>query len=810
MNDSQSQFEQYLSQCIEDFLAGQEPNFQAYYPSDEKQQQRLREALRHAVQLLPAEEVQAETEFQRLGSYVIDKEIGAGGMGKVFLARDRASQRQVALKVLPQPYSFLAENRERFRRESLAQAKIEHPAVVPILEVGEDGPNPFVAMEYAPEGSLEDFLQELRALDFAAARKRGLERLKNANSYEHAVAKLFLNLAEGLQAIHEAGIIHRDIKPGNILLDDKECARITDFGLALNMGMNTLTQSAAILGTRQYLAPELTYPGTDATKASDIYSLGVTLYELLTLEQPFRGVTEETLFKEIRGKVPVRPQRFNKSIPKPLEWICLKSISKNSRHRYKNASQMAEDLKRHLNGLPLRNLLASRLSRVLAQCWYRRVPLTASIIALLLVASLIVAGYLTIKEMERQKEQAFVTHYRNASAILTNDRPTIQPRFREPALAKAKQLFERCTELQPSRWEGWLSLTEVAVRSADFESAEDSLEKAIALGASGWNVEVLNSRITARNEIPTIDENWDEIDPIVFTRGWSPENKFAFGHALWSDDQFGKAYILLSDPAILRHSLLTPLPLLATCIRDDAFSITHPNQPLEIFANHEDALRYALILLDRFLEKNPGHVEVGFNRATLIRDAIARRIPLGRPVGDLLQEAESLFRDYLKNYPEPIYKIQLAKTILMQGRPLEALQEIQDIPETEYASLTAFGRENLFNIWVANRQYDLAYAWIKTRFVKDTRYTRIHGAISAIQTAHESVLQYGNIEPDRLGFYKFYLSHRKQLRKDDFNQVDYYTERRWHIPRPGDWVGWLMRKALPFSDFMPWEKQENR
>ncbi len=266
---------------------------------------------------------QLPDEIGRLGSYRILKVLGSGGMGTVLLAEDTKLRRQVALKVLKKSQSALPGNRERFVREAQATAAIEHDHIVPIYQVDEDRDVPFLAMKLLVGESLE-------------AR---LEREKSLPPDE--VIRIGQEIAEGLAAAHERGLIHRDIKPANVWLEEgRDRVKIVDFGLALALDDEEderLTGEKYLVGTPLYMSPEQASGDLPLDHRTDLFSLGVVLYRMATGELPFRGKKTFHILSALATKTPPAPRELNPDVPRRLSDFIMALLSKDPDDRPKNA-----------------------------------------------------------------------------------------------------------------------------------------------------------------------------------------------------------------------------------------------------------------------------------------------------------------------------------------------------------------------------------------------------------------------------------------------------------------------------------------
>ena len=257
--------------------------------------------------------------------YEIIKMIGEGGMANVYLANDNILERKVAIKVLRGDLSNDEKFIRRFKREALSVSNLSHPNIVEVYDVGEEDGNYYIVMEYIEGKTLKQLLQ-----------KRGALTLPE-------VIDIMSQLTEGLSHAHEAYIIHRDIKPQNIMIEDNGLVNITDFGIATDLNSTQLTQTNSVMGSVHYLPPEQAN-GKGSTIKSDIYSLGILMYELLAGSVPFKGDTAvEIALKHMKEKMPsIRKQ--NPTIPQSVENIVLKATAKNPKNRYDSVREMYNDL----------------------------------------------------------------------------------------------------------------------------------------------------------------------------------------------------------------------------------------------------------------------------------------------------------------------------------------------------------------------------------------------------------------------------------------------------------------------------------
>jgi eukaryotic-like serine/threonine-protein kinase len=269
-----------------------------------------------------------------LDRYEVGRLLGAGGMAEVFEGRDRLLARRVAIKVPLSQQARDPEFAQRFRREAQAAASLSHPGVVAVYDTGSEDGTHFIVMEFVDGRTLKDVIRAEGPL------------------YPDRAAEICADVCNALVAAHARGLIHRDIKPGNVMLTPDGKVKVMDFGIARATTSETITQTAAVVGTAQYISPEQAQ-GQAVDYRSDLYSLGCCLYEMLTGTVPFTGATPVAIaYRHVRED-PTPPRQLNPDVPAALEAICLKAMAKLPDNRYQTAAELQSDLERFRNGQPV-------------------------------------------------------------------------------------------------------------------------------------------------------------------------------------------------------------------------------------------------------------------------------------------------------------------------------------------------------------------------------------------------------------------------------------------------------------------------
>ncbi len=385
------------------------------------------------VPAIEADSREHESPPERLGKYRLVRELGRGGMGLVYEAEEQILGRRVALKILPRHARLDPRLAERFRREASAAASLHHTNIVPVFGFHEEDGACFYTMQCIDGHGLDAVLEELRArpadrrddallpsgraMDSAlrSSRSESGEPRRSSHPQRYLdIAAIGIQAAEGLDYAHRRGVLHRDIKPSNLLIDAAGGVWITDFGLAKIADADDLTHTGELVGTCRYMAPEAFEERSEP--ASDVYGLGATLYELVTLQPAFDDTHRTRLSQRIVSEAPVSPRRLDSRVPRDLETVILKAMEKRPRDRYASAGALAEDLRRFVSGMaPLARQPgpAQRLWR-----WVKRNP--AATAASVTIVTLLVLVVIALAETRTSLRAA---HHNAARIARTSHEP---------------------------------------------------------------------------------------------------------------------------------------------------------------------------------------------------------------------------------------------------------------------------------------------------------------------------------------------------------------------------------------------------
>jgi serine/threonine protein kinase/Tfp pilus assembly protein PilF len=456
----------------------------------------------------------------QLGDFRLLREVGRGGMGVVYEAEQLSLNRRVALKVLPFAAALDARQLQRFKNEAHAAAHLQHQHIVPVYYVGVERGVHFYSMQFIDGQTLAQLIHELRrqagattagdraehrapdpeqttpyqadAAPPAAASTATVHNLPayaetpppspppwssgRGRDFFRAAARLGAQVAEALEHAHQLGVVHRDIKPGNLMVDGRGELWVTDFGLAQVQGDAKLTLTGDLVGTLRYMSPEQALAQRVVVDhRTDVYSLGATLYELLTLEPAFGGTDRQELLRQIAFEEPRPPRRLNKAVPAELDTVVLKAMAKDPAERYATAQELADDLERFLKDEPIRARRPTLVQR--ARKWTRRhKAATRGAVAIALVCLLGGAGvwYQRHSRLEtaRQTAQASLSQ---ARALAVDDQ--LGPARQE--LAKAKGTLAEERSALAGLADEIEALDEEIARYVDFLERSDRIDEAI-------------------------------------------------------------------------------------------------------------------------------------------------------------------------------------------------------------------------------------------------------------------------------------------------------------------------------------------
>jgi serine/threonine protein kinase/Flp pilus assembly protein TadD len=481
-----------------------------------------------------------------LGDYRVLREVGRGGMGVVYEAEQLSLGRRVALKVLPAHSLIEPQRLQRFQREAKAAARLHHTNIVPVYGVGEVNGLHYYVMQFIHGLGLDQVLAELRKLRAAPAvedaappvrdtasavsvaqslltgrfetgapttdgdstppsggssssvqlpgQAAGTAPSHSGREYWRGVARIGVQVGDALAYAHAQGVLHRDVKPSNLLLDARGNVWVTDFGLAKSADGDDLTRTGDIVGTLRYMAPEC-FSGKGDLRA-DVYSLGLTLYELLTLRPAFSGKDRNQLLSQVMHGEPTRPRSLHRDVPRDLETVVLKAISRDPSHRYATAAELADDLRRFVDDRPVR---ARRIGAAeQAWRWARRNPAVACLTAavlLLLIAGAVgsAAAAYHFQRLAESESQARQDAANKAQEIRDGlDRLNRVNSLTESAGLKAVDghwdealaKYTEATELRPDVASVWLNRGAFYMQFYQWENADDDFAKGFEIQPS--------------------------------------------------------------------------------------------------------------------------------------------------------------------------------------------------------------------------------------------------------------------------------------------------------------------------------------
>jgi serine/threonine protein kinase len=418
---------------------------------------------------------------KEVAGYRILREIGAGGMGTVFEAHELKMDRRVALKVLSRHVQLSEKGQDRFAREAWIGGRLNHPNLAKVYERGESEDLLFYSMELVDGGSLGDVVANLKR--WGKDERWGLE-LGSRRYVVWAITQV-IAAARGLDHAHHQGVVHRDVKPMNILLNrDPPGVKVVDFGIAIDTQATRMTTEGKLLGTVAYMAPEqILGQQQDVDARTDVYALGVTLFELLTLELPFRGESQQGYMHAVLTTEARRPSKLNERVGRDLEIVLKKALEKDRRGRYPSAGAFADDLENVLQFRPITARPPSTTTKLLR--WVRRRPMHAALAATLAIG-VPAFGVLLVRTLQHQRVLSEV----EIAGLREEIQSLLYRRDYERALVALNELIRRSPDDVPGLRDRALTYKKLAA-AVESDAARKSDLQDRALADAGRNIALL-------------------------------------------------------------------------------------------------------------------------------------------------------------------------------------------------------------------------------------------------------------------------------------------------------------------------------
>ncbi len=529
--------EQAVQQFVDAQLRGQEPDIDEFvkqYPQFESQIRKRIQNLRQIDNLFDCLMQADNGDFskatpkynlvgQKLGDFEILKIIGQGGMGAVFLARQVSLDREVALKVISSVGDAQTKHLDRFKRESRVLAKISHPNIVPIYEIGQQGPYSYFAMQYVDGVSLDKILSSIRNAKTgdkaSAVMSKCLETHTATYGDKHQdtkgttaeidtdyiinISKIIISIASALDYAHKKGILHRDVKPSNILIDSDGTAKLVDFGLARAETQQSITITGEFFGTPSYISPEQIRKPDIVDCRSDIFSLAATYYECLTLHPPFGGDTVNETLTQVISREAVPPKKYCPRLSTDFNTVLLHALEKLPEDRYQTAADFANDIENLLEFKPITAKKPSITQR--AYKTLRRNPLKVAVtFAFILV---IVLGYSLLSSHRQEKKKvALMERYKQGRDRLEGEQ-----------YSEALQYFIKVAKATPNDAEVQFYIGECYRMAGQYEKAIKAYHEAIKIkpnyGNAYWGLGDCYKKTRRFQEAIKIYKQAIEIDP---------------------------------------------------------------------------------------------------------------------------------------------------------------------------------------------------------------------------------------------------------------------------------------------------------
>ncbi len=557
-----------------------------------------------------------EAQSKAFGNYNVLEEIARGGMGIVFRAKQQGFDRDVALKVLKRDRINSEESLQRFFREARLAGQLNHPNIVAVYEVGECEGEPYFAMAYVKGRSLE-------------------EVLRNDSLPKNRALELMETIANTIHYAHEQEIVHRDLKPGNILIDEDGRPRLTDFGLAKHLDGQSLTQSGIDIGTPHYMSPEQVLGQVELIdERSDIYSLGVMLYQTMTRRLPFGGKSAIEIYHKILNHTPAKPSTLKRGLPRELDVVCAKAMTRNPSHRYATAAEFAMDVQRLRTGEPI---LAKPPSPIVRVLWTLKHHRGACVGGVFLAVLLLLAAGLIKHQWEKDQ---------NATP------PSKQPLAKKPSPSKPP---ERNPDTKLGPVEQLTMRAETALLQQRLAEAEKHLQQALRLAPKNFKLHFLLGRIyegtrepekaeaAYRNSIAENPAHWEAVfrlGRVLFYQDKMKEAKAKFSRVI----ALGKAV-----PAQFRSESYRMRARCYYFFKEDVAAIDDFEQALNLNPKNYLAHHWLGILYFAHM-KLYGPAKVEFNRALNIKKHYVESLLFRGACSAYLEEFDSAFDDFSNAY----------------------------------------------------------------------------------------------------------------------------------------------------------------
>ena len=701
----------------------------------------------------------SETGPKQIGDYEILREIGRGGMGIVYKARQKSLNRHVALKVLSTGLGLTTKAIMRFKREAEAAAKLHHSNIVPIYATGDENRVPYYVMELIDGPSLDHVIRLMRdekspngscsnadssnaeisgtdvpawvtetiqyhgnpqlsesSASKSAAPVYSSSSFGSGSSYFDTMARMIAGVADALAHAHDHGVIHRDMKPSNLLLAPDGRLSVNDFGLARMLEQPGMTISGEFMGSPMYMSPEqITAGRIPLDHRTDIYSLGATLYELLTLRPPFPGTQRDQVLSQIIHKEVVPPRKVTSRVPRDLETICLKAMDKDPDRRYQSADQFATDLRRYVDR---HAILARRIGLLEKSIRYlKRNPFAGAFLGLLL-ASIIALSYLGWAAYDRQRiQQLKQIENEFLMAVLRADYDGAHELLREGEQIGADS--------------SWIEFSQghISLYQGEYESAKSSFDRVLAVNPNDISARSLRAvahmwggdEATYYEELSNIDSaNADEF-----------EEKLYLGYAnCWGNSKESLRLLNQADRMKSNHLLLRVFRARSASLRAEELSDRTKAKPLI-----DQALidcKSTIGLLDDtplvFAEYTMANLTAANIYKRLAAQASMDKQGFIDRVADF-RDAAALMKTQLERFPENPDAQYALVTLVGKTHDDRAILELSDNWDRQDVRVATYACQNLGMALFRIREYGRALHWLslaRGRAAKNTRFLEFY------------------------------------------------------------------------------------